>query len=136
MTFLEYDDFLPIIKGQNLAEITEATPAIIDTIEAVAISEVTSYLYNLYDTEDIFSTTGMDRNAHVVQMVASIVLYYLYLRLPKAKMPETRADNYETIIKFLESVRDAKNALPLPKKIIESEPATQVRWVSNPPRRS
>lgn len=135
MNFLTEDDFLPIIKGQNLIEITEANADIIDTVETVAISEISSYLYNLYDTDAIFSATGTDRNAHIVQMCASIVLFYLYLRLPKAKMPEARQEQYETIIKFLESVRDAKNALPLPKKIVESEPATQIRWGSQPPRR-
>ena len=135
MIFITEEDFSPSIKADNLTAIIESSPDILDIVELWAIEKITAYLFQLYDTEAIFSATGTDRNPLIVSMACKIMLHELYGRLPKVKIPDYRQGQYDETITFLEGLRDAKNALPLPKKIIDAAPATQVRWGSQPPRR-
>ena len=135
MIWIEETDFTPIIKADNLGAVIEADETILDIVESWAISKVVGYLYNLYDTDAIFATSGTERNQLLVSMVCKIMLHELYGRLPKQKIPDYRQGQYDETITFLEGLRDAKNALPLPKKIIDTQPVTQVRWGSNTQRK-
>jgi hypothetical protein len=131
MIYIEEADLYPQIKADNLTAIIQDDTTLLDTAELNAIATVTTYLYELYDTEVIFSAIGDDRHRIIVNMIVKLMLHELYMRLPKLKIPEHRAEEKREVITMLERVCDAKQSLPIPKKIVESEPATQIRWGSH-----
>lgn len=132
MIFLEENDFISQIKADNLTAIVSSETGVLEVAEANAIATVTTYLYDRYDTENIFTQTGLDRVQIVVNMCVKLMLYELYCRLPKLKIPEARAEEKRETITLLERIGDAKQSIPAPRKLDAEEQAkTQFKWGSS-----
>lgn len=131
MPFITDDDYKKQIKEANLLAMIENDLPTREDAELSAISQVKDYLFELYDTDAIFSATGTDRHPYLVRCVINVVLYILYQRLPKRMVPELIQKNYDETLSYLERVNDGKIAADLPKVLTsEDKPETRFRWGS------
>lgn len=114
--FITKDDYLPQIKQNNLESMIQTSPAILTSAEAMAQDTLKSYLFDRYDTQKIFASTGAERNMHLVQCGVNLVLHLIYQRLPNHRIVPHVEAIYNETINFLERVADGKNGLDLPKR--------------------
>ena len=116
MIFLTDSDFDNVIRSQILNQITDYTPAILDSIELTVIEEMQSYLkLRDYDVAAIFAATTTDRNPIIVMYAVDIVLYHIISRLAPNKITDVRITRYETAMKWLKMVSSGELIPNLPK---------------------
>jgi phage gp36-like protein len=133
-TFITKTDYKPMMKAFNLDSIIEQDDTLLEEAETIAVAQVKDYLFQLYDTQTIFSKAGTERHAYLVRCCCNIVLKILWERLTVDPSP-TIEKNYNDTLDYLERLADAKIAADLPKRLNdESEPLTQTRWGSQPKR--
>jgi phage gp36-like protein len=131
-TFIAKNDYRPMMK--HLDAIIDADDLILEEAETIAVAQVKDYLFQLYDTDAIFSKTGAERHAYLVRCCCNIVLKILFERL-SVDMPKVIEQNYSDTLDYLERLADSKIAADLPKRLNDkSEPRTQTRWGSQPKR--
>jgi phage gp36-like protein len=98
--------------------------------EQMAIDQVKNYLSGKYDTGEIFSRSGDERNSHIVMITLDCALYHLYTPIPR-KMPETRAQRYQDAIDWLKLVAKGEGTADLPKiKNDSGETLSGIRFTS------
>lgn len=134
--FITKDDYLPQIKQNNLESAIQGNSAILTSAEAMAQDTLKSYLFDRYDTQKIFATTGTERNMHLVQCGVNLVLHLIYQRLPNFRIAPHVEAAYSETINFLERVADGKNGLDLPRRINSKTGESQqtFRWGSQTKR--
>lgn len=129
------NDYLPYVKQDRLESIIQDNEAILLAAQVTAIEKVKTYLFQRYNTEDIFSATGSNRHPLILQMLIHISLYDLYDRLPNFQLPEKRVKNYDECITLLERIADGKQAIDLPtRNNSDNTPITKAVFFSNPKR--
>jgi phage gp36-like protein len=98
-----------------------------------AISELSGYLANRYDTSAIFAASGISRNAIIVHKCLDIAVYYLYhINSPEA-MTELREKAYDKAIDWCEKVNNSQINLPnLPP--LQGEENNKILFGSNTKR--
>lgn len=138
-TFITSADYESQIKGSNLQAMIGSDSNILELAEGEAVSQVQSYLFELYDVTEIFSRTGANRHPYLLRVCKDIVLYILHMRLPNRQVPESVAANYADCLRWLEKVNDGAISLPLPRKTEtdadgDTKPKTRRRFGSLPPR--
>ena len=101
----------------NPDEVGETHESIRRQTEKTVISTISEKLSRQYDTDEIFNKTGDDRNPTIIQYVIYQVLYILFGRISKTKVPDDRYEQYRESIKFFENAANDKEATTLPRKI-------------------
>jgi len=134
MSYIDQSDYLPYIRDKILNQVIESTPAILDDAELTAISVVKDALHANYDVADIFARTGTDRHPQVLRWCMTLVLYYLFERVPEAVTPQRIVNNYEATLETLASIEDAKKSVDLPRLVVDDIKKTNFRWGSEKPR--
>ena len=115
-TFISADDYKPFIKDRNLQQMLDGESIALDQAEDTAITTVKDALFQWYNTDAIFSTTGDARPKQVIRWVVCLSLYYLYERLPAAVMPDRIKNNYDEVMRWLLDIEDGKKPVDLPHK--------------------
>lgn len=133
-TYIEQADYLPFITDKRLTQVIQDTPALLDDAELTAITVVKDALHANYDIDDIFSKTGPDRHKQVVRWCITLVLYYLFERVPEAVTPQRILNNYEATLETLSNVEGGKISVDLPRVVVDDVKKTNFRWGSQPPR--
>ncbi len=138
-TFITHTDYSYRIKPDIMSQITGdddlSTSVILQNAEDAAVGAVKDALSREYDIDDIFSKTGTDRDPSVVRWVTTLVIYYLYERIPDRLVPERVVKNYDDTLNLLTMVAKGKHPLDLPHAANEEgEPQTRFRWGSAPRR--
>lgn len=128
MIFLINTDFDAVIDADRLQEVTEGNDSILDTLELMAIGEMTGYLNVRYDPTKCF-LTDPSRIPIIVQMMVDIVLYHAHARIMPDNIPTLRSDRYKNAIIWCEKVADGFIAPELPVK--EEAPTTPLRYGSS-----
>ena len=132
MIFIEVEE-LKVRKVQSLIDsISDDTNSFVDSLERMAIEEVSSYLTNLYDTEFTFNRTGTQRNYLIVRTVLDFMIYFLYERVNSNEMPESIKDRYKENKEYLTKVSEGKIVLNLPKldPTADAQPFMSVKSIS------
>ena len=113
-------------------QIDEALAKLSLAVES-AISELSGYLANRYDTSLIFAAAGIARNAIIVHKCLDIAIYYLYhINSPEA-MTELREKAYDKAIDWCAKVNNSEINLPgLPP--LQGEDNNKILFGSNPKR--
>lgn len=140
MAYLTSADFLTQIREINLKRILDthtpdASPELAAASEA-AVQQLKSMLSSKFDTASIFSKTGQDRNAWLVEYAVSIALYILYKRLPGHKVPAKIETSYKDAIKLLTEVANGTATADLPGLVIAGKPSVSVNIGSVEVRRN
>jgi hypothetical protein len=134
MAFLTPGDYEVPIRTNRLTQIIDSTPIILDEAEGTALQIVRDALHSRYDVDAIFATTGTDRPAQVVRWMVTLVLYFLYERIPDNIMPERIKNNYEITLEYLKDLEDGKRDSELPRKTVDDKPKTKFIYGGNTPR--
>lgn len=134
-SFILRDDYLSSIKDSRLTQLTDNTSSILDNAEDTAIQTVKDALHSKYDVDTIFAKTGTTRDKQVVRWVCTLVLYYVYERLPDKLIPEYITTNYDETMEFLKALEDGKRSTQLPRlENQEGKKPTKFRWGSRKKR--
>lgn len=128
MIYLEEEDFHSIITPEHLAEVVDDDISLLDSIELMAIGEMTGYLNVRYDATKCFATDPA-RIPIIVQMMVDIVLYHAHSRIMPDNVPTLRKDRYQNAINWCEKVADGFIAPNLPIK--DEAPETPLRFGSS-----
>lgn len=102
--FLTQDDYRVVCDEVELDVLTQSEETIRRKAESVAMEEVASYIRPRYDIDAAFAATGTDRNSMLVQIVATIAIYYLAHWLPEGMSLDRRQYPYEKAVEWLKSV--------------------------------
>lgn len=130
MKYITDQDLKVRIQDKHLDQIIERDSAILTTAESTAIAAVTDALYPYYDTDEIFDKVGEDRDPSVVRWVISLIMYYIYERIPDKLVPERVVKNYDDTLFLLMEISDGKKSVDLPTVQDEEtgRTATKFRW--------
>lgn len=132
MAFIHKGDlFLSILK-EELEEITRGDDTIVASAIFSAESEMRTYLFDTFDVDAIFSTTGAERHQLLVNLCVDIAIYLLVARLQAGQYVDDRKDRYERAIKFLKASAKTEMYNDLPRR--ENTVQTHVTTGSNPKR--
>jgi len=134
-TFIEYNDYLAVIKDRHLKQVLEDDLTLLDLAEDTAVAIVRDALHTRYDVDAIFNSTGADRPRQVMRWVKTIALYLVHERIPDRVVPERIVSDYERTMDILRDIEDGKMSVDLPR-IQDDEGAdlTKFRWGSRPAR--
>lgn len=119
MDFLSNNDFTGNSFEVFIRESSNDYEALImDTIESGNIALMKSKMGGRYDTAEIFSQTGTDRDPLVLKVLLALCTHDILSRNSARKMNSNIKDNFDFANKWLNGVRDSKEhpeGLP-PKK--------------------
>lgn len=76
--FIEIDELKTVMPREVVAIITNSDEDTVQEIIDESISVVSNYLYQFYDVNAIFTTTGEDRDKTVMKHLKAIIKYELY----------------------------------------------------------
>lgn len=112
MPFLQDADYKDAIKGDVLLSVIDGDTAARTQAESKAQAYITGYLSNRYDTVEMFSKTGNDREVMLIHLMVHASLFYLHQRINPKMIPETRKDNWDEVKQLLNDIADGKINYP------------------------
>jgi hypothetical protein len=133
MTFLTENDIKSYIFFVFVTESENDHSGSLNTIELDNIALIKSKLGNRYDTSAIFSAAEGNRHRLIVKVLTILTLYDLIRKNAARKVPEDFFKDWEWAIKWLDAVRDGKEA-PTDLPTLDSEDANNssiVKWGNN-----
>lgn len=130
--FLTKDDLLLSILEDELDEITRDDDALVSQALLASEAEMRQYLYDTFEVDVVFSKTGSDRHALLVQYCADIALYYLVSRGQGGQDFEDRKSRYDRAINWLKMAAKTELYADLPRR--EETKQTHILTGSNPKR--
>lgn len=116
MAFISKDDLKLSILIDELDEITRGDDTIITAAIDSAQGEMRTYLYDSFDVDTIFSQTGANRNAMLVNLMADMAVYLLVASVQAGQDLEDRRARYKRATTWLKEVQDTKNYADLPRR--------------------
>jgi len=130
--FIHEADYITYINTEELAVITGGDPNIRRQAEKQAISKIKHLLSRQYDVEDIFSQTGSNRDATIVEYTIYFTLYILFGRIAKEKVPDDRYLQYKEAKDFFGLLSSDKinSSLPRKRDVFGSEEQPAIRFGS------
>lgn len=112
--FITESELKSVAYGYQLQQIVENDSTIIQMAIDAAIEEASAYLSARYDCNTIFSRTGADRNALLLELCKDIALWYI-IRLSNVDMLyEPVKDRYDRAIDWLNRVAKSVISPTLP----------------------
>ena len=78
--FLEIEEMKTVAAEYKLEEITDYDDTIVQACMLAAVQRVTRLLSGRYDVEKIFSATGNERDAELLEICKNIALWFLIRR--------------------------------------------------------
>lgn len=132
MVFLKHDDFSVTIDDNLLNQIIKNQPALLDSIELMAIAEMQSYLSTRFDVVNIFNKQGNERNPLIVLYLIDIILYHLHARVSPRNISQLRVDRYNQAIEWLKMASTGIIQPDLPLKAdTQGNADDRLKWGSN-----
>lgn len=129
--FINKSDYYHRIQQARLEAIIQREDNLIEEAEETAIQVVRDALHNYYKVDEIFASSGADRPRNVLRWTTSLVLYYLYERIPDKLVPDRVIKNYNDTLKILHEIADGKRSVELPRlEGDEGEIISKFRWGS------
>lgn len=133
--FLIHEDFLQLIKADQLEVVISREPAILKRAILAAIAEMESYLRARYDVTTIFATQGEERNTLLLTYGVDIALYHLHARINPKNISQIRYDRYKEAKLWLEMVSEGRLSPNLPAAETGGEVSVGMNWGSSPKHR-
>ena len=118
--FLEKTELKTVATDEIINKIINNDDSIVTDIVLESIDVVSTYLYQYFDTEVIFSKTGTERNLTVLKHLKGIVIYEIYIRRTKM-LNEVAKSRYDEAMLWLEKVSEGKIKPPLPIRVIDTD---------------
>lgn len=116
MIFLQIEE-LKVRKFQSLIDdVSSKDDSVLNALELEAIEIVKAYLKPRYDTEYIFSRTGLDRNPLIMAIITDTIMCNLWLRTNSNEIPSSLEVKCENNLNFLKDVAKGLISPDLPSK--------------------
>ena len=112
--FITKEEIKTHLYDYQVDQITDNDDTIVVSAIDTAVAEVKAYLANRYDVETIFSKTGSERSALVVEHVKVCAVYHLLLLCNVDAIYERYEQAYDRTITFLKQVADGLLSPDLP----------------------
>lgn len=132
MAFLAKADLYLSILQDELEEITREDDTLVTSALSAAEAEMKTYLFDSYDTEDIFGETGANRHPMLVRVGADIAIWFLVARVQAGQEMEDRKARYDRALAWLKAVQKSENYADLPRR--EATEETKIVYGSNAKR--
>ena len=111
--FVTEDDYI-VVGTDALKVIQQSDAANRHRAELAAQEEISGFLRERYNVEDIFSRRDMERNMQIVLYFCDIALYHMSCWLPRSMGLELREKRYKQALEWLEKVQAGKVMPDLP----------------------
>ena len=115
MAFILKTDILKAIRSEDLEQITRGDDTVVDYGIDVAISEITSYISEHYNTALIFSQTGTSRHALLLNFGVDIAVYIIVSAVLPGQDLEDRRARYKRALDWLKELNKGNIVSDLPK---------------------
>ena len=112
--FITKEEIKTHLYDYQVDQITDNDDTIVVSAIDTAVAEVKAYLANRYDVETIFSKTGSELSALVVEHVKVCAVYHLLLLCNVDAIFERYEQAYDRTITFLKQVADGLLSPDLP----------------------
>jgi phage gp36-like protein len=130
--FIHKGDLHTTILADELEEIVRGDDTIVASAIHSAEAEMRTYLYDTFDVNAIFATTGDDRHQLLVNLCADIAVYLLVARLQAGQYIEDRRARYDRAIAWLKMSAKTELYNDLPRR--ETTVQTHISAGSNTKR--
>lgn len=117
--FLLKEDLKTVATDEIVNKIINNDDTIVDDIIAESIDVMSTYLYERYVTDVIFTQTGNNRSKTLLKHLKGIVIYEIYTRRTKT-MNEVAQHRYDEAMSWLEKVAKGEIKPPLPIRMIDT----------------
>lgn len=115
---------------ENIDIITDNDDTIVESAIDGSISEAKGYLGG-FDTDEIFSTTGANRNALLLTFVKDIAVWHLVVLSNYKADIELREKRYNRAVSWLKSVQKGEVTPDLPIAAVTEEKPAKIIYGSN-----
>ena len=131
--FIDITEMKTVIAEYKLNEITDSDAEIVQKCINAAIRRVKSYLMSRYDTDTIFSKTGDDRDADLVEICKNAALWFLVRRNNVDILYEKVKEVYDRDVAYLKAVASGDIPADLRKRVDDAgNTSGSFRTGSNP----
>lgn len=131
--FITKDEIKTHLYDYQVDQITEEDDTIVASAIDTAVAEVKSYLANRYDVAAIFSATGSDRSALIVEHVKVCAVWHLLILCNVDAIYERYEKAYNHSIEYLKQVADGLLSPDLPYLQTDTgSPTGTIQLKSNP----
>lgn len=117
--FLEKAELKTVATDEIISKIINGDDSIVTDIILESIDVVSTYLYQYFDTEKIFTKVGTERNLTVLKHLKGIVIYEIYTRRSKA-INEVAKSGYDEALLWLEKVAKGTIKPNLPIRVLDT----------------
>jgi phage gp36-like protein len=118
--FLEKAELKTVATDEIINKIINGDDSIVNDIILESIDVASTYLYQYYNTENIFAKVGEERNLTVLKHLKGIVIYEIYIRRTKI-VNEVAKSRYDEAMLWLEKVSEGKIKPPLPVRELDTD---------------
>lgn len=118
--FLEKAELKTVATDEIINKIIGNDDTIVSDIIEESIDVISTYLYQYFDTEVIFTKTGANRSKTILKHLKGIVIYEIYTRRTKT-MNEVAQKRYDEAMLWLEKVSEGKIKPPLPIRAVDTD---------------
>lgn len=132
MAFIEKTDLYTKILEDELDEITRGDDSLILQAADSAVAEMRGYLFDTFEVDTIFSQTGENRHALLVDLGADITIYILVSRLQAGQSIDDRQQRYERAKTWLRQASKTEFYNDLPRRVETKQ--THISYGSLPKR--
>lgn len=119
--FIHKGDLYLSILREELEEITRGDDTMIASALLSAEAEMRTHLYDSFDVDAIFSSTGPTRHALLVNLCVDIAVYLLCARLQAGQDLQDRKDRYDRAITWLKASAKTELYNDLPRRVSTSQ---------------
>ena len=117
--FLEKAELNTVATDEIINKIVNNDDKIIQEIILESIDVVSTYLFQYFDIDVIFSANGNERNLTVLKHLKGIVIYEIYIRRTKI-MNEVAKSRYDEALLWLEKVAKGTIKPNLPIRVLDT----------------
>lgn len=118
--FLLQNELNTVGVDEIINKIVANESAIVSDIIIESIDLAKSYLHSYYDTDAIFSASGLDRNLTLLKHIKGIAIFEIYSRRSKG-INEMAKFRYDEALLWLEKVSTGKIKPDLPPKLEDTD---------------
>lgn len=113
---------------------TGASQTVVDFAIADAVQRARTYLFDTYDVDDIFSKTGNDRNATLVNCCADIAIYTIVASSQAGADAAHRQTRYDQAIAYFKELQKTTIYSDLPRREATRQKMVEISVDSQPKR--
>lgn len=129
--FLEIEELNTVAAEYKLQEIVDYDDTILAACIRAAVSRVRSYLAGRYDVETVFSATGEERNADLLEICKNTALWFLIRRNNMDIMYNRVKETFDRDMAYLKDIAAGTVPAGLPLRKTDGKPVGAIRSGSN-----